>query len=78
MYRFADQVFPEHGPKGGTPITPTRIPASARTFQLYIEPLTGSSDLFAQQNGASVAQDREAPELVAGIGLGDGLRSRRL
>ena len=38
-----------------------------------VEALAGGGDLLAEEEGAAIAEAGEVAELVAGVGLGDGL-----
>ncbi len=42
-----------------------------------IEAVAGGGDLFAEEDGAAIAERGEAAELVAGVCLGERLRSGR-
>jgi len=71
MHRLADDVFPQHGPERGPPITATgerRLPCP---FQLNVQAIAGRRDLLAEQDRAAVAESGEVAELVTGIRLTD-------
>jgi len=77
MHRLADDVLAQHRAKGSTPVATPRVGRPARTLKLDIESLTGWGDLLAEQDGPPVPQHGEMAELMAGIGLGEGLGAFR-
>ena len=76
VHGFADEVFAKHGAEGGASVSPTREGGASGAFELEIESRAIRGDLFAEKDGASVAEDGEMAELMPGVGLGDGLSAR--
>ena len=73
-HELRDQIFAQHGADGGLAVAPAREGGTARAFQLDVEAAVIGGDDLAQKMRAAVAElGREAAELVAGIGLGDGV-----
>ena len=74
VHRLADDVFPQHRPERGAPVTPAGEPRLPCAFQLNVHAIAGWRDLLAEQDRAAIAEGREVAELVAGVRLRD--RSR--
>ena len=72
VHRLADDVFPQHRPERGAPVTPAREPRLPRPFQLNVHAIAGWRDLLAQQDRTAIAEGGEVAELVAGVRLRDG------
>ena len=72
-HRLTNDIFPKHGPQRGAPISAPGELRSARAFKLNIHERARWRSKLSQQNSATVAEHREAAELVSGIGLGNGL-----
>ena len=68
---LADDVLAEHRPEGGQPVAAAREPRPPRPLQLDVDEPAGRRAVLAQQDGAAVAEHREAAELVPGVRLGD-------
>ena len=71
VHRLADDVFPQHRPERGAPVTPAREPRLPRPFQLDVQAIAGRRDLLAEQDRTAVAESGEVAELVAGVRLRD-------
>ena len=71
VHRFADDVFPQHWPERGPPITATGEPRLPRPFELNVEAIAGWRNLLAEQDGAAIAKAGEVAELVTRIRLRD-------
>ena len=88
VHRLADDVFPQHRPERGAPVTAAGIRRRPCPFQLNVDAIAGRRDLLAEQDRAAVAERGEVPELMTGVRLRDrppaagqriaGERSRRL
>ncbi len=76
MHGFADQVLPEHGAHGGTAVTAPGKGGASGALELDIHPGAIGQDLFAEQDGAAIAQHGQIAELVTGVGLGNGVTAR--
>lgn len=75
VHSLADDVFPEHGPQCGAPVTAAGERSPARTLELDVEAFALRRDVFAQQNRPAVPEHGEVAELVPGVGLGNGQRA---
>ncbi len=74
VHGFAQDVFAEDGAERGFTITAAGERGAAGAFELDVAALANGIDHFAEQDGAAVAELRdEVAELVAGVGLGQGL-----
>ena len=71
VHRLADDVFPQHRPERGAPVTPAREPRLPRPFQLNVHAIAGWRDLLAKQDRTAIAEGGEVAELVAGVRLRD-------
>ena len=68
------RYFAQHRADGGLAVAAARKRRAARAFQLDVEAVAIGGNDLAQKMRAPVAKlGREAAELVAGIGLGDGV-----
>ena len=75
---FADQVLTQHRSQPGPAVTPAGEGRAAGTLELDVQALAGRVPDLTQENGSPIAQLRhEAPELMAGIGHGQGHRPLR-
>ena len=72
LHGFADEVFAQHRAEGGAAIAAARVGRGAGAFELDVEPRAGRCEVFAEQDGAAVAEPGEVAVLVAGVGLGEG------
>ena len=72
VHRLADDVFPQHRPERGAPVTPAGEPRLPCPFQLNVHAIAGWRDLLAKQDRTAIAEGREVAELVAGVRLRDG------
>ena len=68
---LADDVFAEHRPEGGTAVAAAREPRPPRPLELDVHEPPGRRPVLAQQDGAAIAEHREAAVLVPGVGLCD-------
>ena len=76
VHRLRDDVFAQHRPERGAPIPTAREGGGPRALELDVPPRPVPPDHLAQQDGAAIAElGDEIAELVAGIGLGEGLRA---
>ena len=71
VHRLADDVFPQHRPERGAPVTAAGEPRLPCPFQLNVHAIAGRRDLLAEQDRAAVAEGGEVAELVAGVRLRD-------
>ena len=71
VHRLADDVFPQHRPERGAPVTAAGEPRLPRPFQLNVHAIAGRRDLLAEQDRAAIAEGREVAELVTGVRLRD-------
>ena len=71
MHRLADDVFAQHRPERGAPVTAAGERRLPRPFQLNVDAIAGGRDLLAEQDRAAIAEGREVAELVAGVRLRD-------
>ncbi len=73
-HEFRDHVFAQHRADGGLAVPATREWGAPRALQLDVEAIAVRGDDLAQEMRPTIAKlRREAAELVAGIGLGDGI-----
>ena len=63
-HRLADDVLAQHRPEGRASVTPLRKRRRPRALELDVEARARRRDLFAQQDGASIAQRGEVAVLV--------------
>jgi hypothetical protein len=78
LHRLTDGVLPQHRPQHREPVAPAGERGAPRPLQVHVAPSTRRVGQLAEQQGATVAEARrEAPELVAGIGLSHWSRVRR-
>ena len=59
------------GPRAAQAVAAAREPRPPRPLQLDVDEPAGRRPVLAQQDGAAVAEHREAAELVPGVRLGD-------
>ena len=71
VHRLADDVFPQHGPERGAPVTAAGEPRLPCPFQLNVHAIAGRRDLLAEQDRAAIAEGGEVAELVTGVRLRD-------
>ena len=71
VHRLADDVFPQHRPERGAPVTPAGEPRLPCPFQLNVHAIAGWRDLLAKQDRTAIAEGGEVAELVAGVRLRD-------
>ena len=71
VHRLADDVFPQHRPERGAPVTAAGEPRLPCPFQLNVQAIAGRRDLLAEQDRTAIAEGREVAELVAGVRLRD-------
>ena len=71
VHRLADDVFPQHRPERGAPVTAAGEPRLPCPFQLNVEAIAGRRDLLAEQDRTAIAEGREVAELVTGVCLRD-------
>src|SRR5690554_5954548 len=70
MHRLADEVFPQHGPDGGQPVSTARERGTPGSFEMKITDLAVSARELSQEQGAPVTQSRGVTaELVPGVRL---------
>src|SRR6185312_4843715 len=74
---LTDDVLAEHRPESSTTVAAARELRPPRALQLDIDELARGRPMFAQQNGAAIAEHGEAAELMAGVSLGDRSESAR-
>ena len=77
VHGFADDVFAQHGTQGGASVATAGKRGLSGTLELDVEAFAPGRDVLAQENGPSVAEHGEMPELVPGIGLGNGIGAGR-
>jgi hypothetical protein len=68
---LADDVFAQHRTQRRAAVAAARERRLPRAFQLDVHACAGGRDLFAEQDGAAVAEAGEVAELVSGVGLRD-------
>jgi hypothetical protein len=74
VHGFAEDVFAEDGAEGGFAVAAAGEGSAAGAFELDITALAVKIDDFAEEEGAAVTElGHEVAELVAGVGLGEGL-----
>lgn len=75
MHGLAHDVLAKGRSERASPVSAARESRTAGPFELDVKALTARVDELAQEVGASVAKLRhEVPELMAGVGEGDGAR----
>jgi hypothetical protein len=78
VHRLADQHLAQHRPDGGLAVAAAREGRAPRALEGDVTALSLAVHELAHQQRPPVTElGREAPELVPGIGLGDGLRALR-
>jgi hypothetical protein len=73
VHGLADEVFPEHRAESGATVATAGERGAAGAFELDVETAAVLGDLLAEEDGTAIAEAGEVAELVAGVGLGDGL-----
>ena len=72
VHRFADQIFTQHGPERCPAVASARKGSGTRAFELNVATTSVAVDHLAQEQRPPVAKlGNEAPELVAGVRLGE-------
>ena len=71
MHRLTDEHLAEHRPQRRSAVTAARVAGAPRPLQLEVVAGAVGGEVFAEEDGAAVAEVREMAVLVAGIGLGD-------
>src|SRR4051794_1733653 len=73
VHRFTDDILPEHRPQCCLTIAAPGVGSPPRALELNVYPLPRRQNMLAQQDSAAITQHREVAELVARVGLRDGL-----
>ena len=71
MHRLTDEHLAEHRPQRRPAVSAARVASPPRPLQLEVVAGAVGGEVFAEEDGAAVAEIREMAVLVAGIGLGD-------
>ncbi len=71
MHGFGDQVFAKHRGETGATVSAATVGSLTGAFELDVEAFAGRCQVFAEEDGATVAEGCEVSKLVAGVGLGD-------
>ena len=76
VHRFADQIFTQHRPECRPAVAGARKGSGTRAFELNVATTSVAVDHLAEEQRPPVAKlGHEAPELVAGVRLGQRRRS---
>ena len=71
VHRLADDVFPQHRPERGAPVTAPGEPRLSCPFQLDVHAIAGRRDLLTEQDRAAITERGEVTELVTSVRLRD-------
>ena len=69
VHRLTDDELAQHRTKRGAAVATPRIRRLSGALELHVHARAIGRHLLTEQDGAAIAEAREVPELMAGIGL---------